>query len=791
MCASNRSARVPRTDRAATDPPYRLRGAAGARPAVHAIERHGRLIGAQLLDGVGSGIFGAITPLLIANVTRGTGRYNVAQDPAATVQGVGASLSGLAVGEIVDRFGDTAAFLESAAAAAVALAVLAWKMHETARSAGKAPDTKTLAHLPRYSPAPHIACRRYGAVSDPVSIKTRPPPRTRSREAEPDLGAIRAALIGVLPEPSGHERGLLDQLERLADRRAAGRFQLAVVGQFKRGKSSLLNALLGIEIMPMGIVPVTAIPTFVAAGDSHSVSVVFSSRPPERHDPADAAGVRATLEAYVTEAGNPSNERGVARVDVKVHSALLAAGVVLIDTPGVGSTLRHNSDAAEAVLPECDAALFVVSPDPPITEVEFDYLARLRAHVARVIVVLNKIDLVNAEERAASVAFLRETLERAGLRDADLFCVSARAALRALTAGDAAATRDSGIPALERHLRDFLAAEKTATLERAVALKADRLLYELRAANDLALCALELPLGDLAHRLTLFDAAVRDMDAQRRSARDLLAGDRARALAEIDDRAAALRNAEIALAAAAVDTRATAGKLPTLAWRTVADALPARFAAIFDAEVAGARSRFSTMLAVHAGRSDALLARVRQIAASVMGVTLPAALGREAFEVRIDPYWVTRPTDSLLAFAPGALDRLLPPSLRRSRERRRVQASIEEVIRRNVENLRWALHQSLVEAFHAAARQLDLRYEESRAATRGMIGEVLARRHARADAVADEIERRRAAAMMLADAAAGFRAGSENALPEPVASGDFVRADDHERASPMTPWVPQ
>ncbi len=89
------------------------------------------LIGVQLLDGVGAGIFGAITPLLIADLTRGTGRYNIAQGAVATVQGIGASVSGLAVGIIVDHLGYAAAFIESALAAAVALAALVLAMPET------------------------------------------------------------------------------------------------------------------------------------------------------------------------------------------------------------------------------------------------------------------------------------------------------------------------------------------------------------------------------------------------------------------------------------------------------------------------------------------------------------------------------------------------------------------------------------------------------------------------------------------------------------------------------------
>ena len=90
------------------------------------------LIGVQVLDGVGAGIFGALTPLVIADIMRGTGRYNLAQGAIATVQGIGASLSGLAAGVIVDHFGYSAAFLAAGAAALVALVVFALRMPETA-----------------------------------------------------------------------------------------------------------------------------------------------------------------------------------------------------------------------------------------------------------------------------------------------------------------------------------------------------------------------------------------------------------------------------------------------------------------------------------------------------------------------------------------------------------------------------------------------------------------------------------------------------------------------------------
>jgi MFS family permease len=91
------------------------------------------LIGVQLLDGVGAGIFGAITPLVLADLMRGTGRYNVAQGALATMQGIGASTSGLVTGLIVDNFGYSPALIEAAAVASAALLTLAMLMPETRR----------------------------------------------------------------------------------------------------------------------------------------------------------------------------------------------------------------------------------------------------------------------------------------------------------------------------------------------------------------------------------------------------------------------------------------------------------------------------------------------------------------------------------------------------------------------------------------------------------------------------------------------------------------------------------
>ena len=94
---------------------------------------------------------------------------------------------------------------------------------------------------------------------------------------------------------------------------------------------------------------------------------------------------------------------------------ILSKGIVLIDTPGIGSTFRHNTEVTLNFLPQCDAALFLVSADPPITEVEVEFLKHLKTKVSLIFFILNKIDYLDEEERQKVLNFFKQVLkEQAG-----------------------------------------------------------------------------------------------------------------------------------------------------------------------------------------------------------------------------------------------------------------------------------------------------------------------------------------------------------------------------------------
>jgi hypothetical protein len=122
---------------------------------------------------------------------------------------------------------------------------------------------------------------------------------------------------------------LFARAARLADRVAAGRFHVAVLGEFKRGKSTVINALVGYPVLPTGVVPCTAVITEVRSG-SGSATVLHLDGTIE----PVAVG---QIPDFVTETANPENRRGVERVVVAVPGSLLDSGLVIVDTPGVGS----------------------------------------------------------------------------------------------------------------------------------------------------------------------------------------------------------------------------------------------------------------------------------------------------------------------------------------------------------------------------------------------------------------------------------------------------------------------
>ncbi len=283
--------------------------------------------------------------------------------------------------------------------------------------------------------------------------------------------------------------------QALASRVEEGRFHVACVGQFKRGKSTLLNAIVGSQVLPTGVAPVTSAITVLRYGMTAAARVSFEDGRSEELAVSSLGGL-------VSESENPENKKGVRAVEVFFPSPLLARGLCLVDTPGLGSPLGGNSAVTRAFVPHVDAALVVLGADPPLSGDELDLVAEVATEVRHLVFVLNKSDRLSDDERDEGARFASEMLTRRLRRPVGpLLQISAR---ERLDLGHA--TRDWG--ELERVL-EVLAHEAGADIVRAAEARgAERLVRALLRELDERRDALLRPMAASEARLASLRASV-------------------------------------------------------------------------------------------------------------------------------------------------------------------------------------------------------------------------------------------------------------------------------------------
>ena len=248
------------------------------------------------------------------------------------------------------------------------------------------------------------------------------------------------------------------QCEELIVKLAEDRFTIAVLGQFKRGKSSLMNAIIGRELLPTGVLPLTSAITILKFGTREQLVVERKNLWLPEVVPI------SQIENYVTERGNPSNRKNVNTVTVELPLPFLRLGLEFVDTPGVGSTIAVNTATAYAFIPKCDAVLFVTSVDSPFTSVELELLNEIRQYVRKIFFIVNKIDLLDEREHSEVLAFTTKTIhEQMGMDDVRIFPLSCKVALTAKINKDNMAYANSGLGELQAALMHFLSDEKTET----------------------------------------------------------------------------------------------------------------------------------------------------------------------------------------------------------------------------------------------------------------------------------------------------------------------------------------
>ncbi|NMA93823.1 MAG: GTP-binding protein, partial [Clostridiales bacterium] len=247
----------------------------------------------------------------------------------------------------------------------------------------------------------------------------------------------------ILAGQEARARALRDKLED-------SRLNVAVIGQFKRGKTCLVNALLGRDILPTGIIPITSAAAKISYGeDSYSVRFLNG---------LVKAVKEAEIGSYINEQENPDNLLGVDCVEITLPSDFLEGGICLVDTPGIGSYHKKNTDAAYAFIRKSDAVIFLLSVDSPINEIEIEILRNTEEYAAKFFFAVNKIDTIEGKELEAYLDYCRNLLcMLTGAEDLVLYPISAK--------------EGTGLEELRAALNENLKGRLREILEKSTALK--------------------------------------------------------------------------------------------------------------------------------------------------------------------------------------------------------------------------------------------------------------------------------------------------------------------------------
>ena len=214
--------------------------------------------------------------------------------------------------------------------------------------------------------------------------------------ATPDREAL-IALERVITNRSLLE--LRPLLEAVVSRIESAQLEIAFFGRVSSGKSSLLNHIVGRNVLPVGVTPVTAVPTRLRGGEKAEIVVNFELSSPQRL-PIER------IAEFVTEEGNPHNSRHVTGVEVFFPSSRLPDGVVFVDTPGVGSLATCGAAQTMAYLPRCDLGVVLVDAGSSLDQEDLAILQALHEAAIPAMVLVSKADLLTEADRQRVVRYV-------------------------------------------------------------------------------------------------------------------------------------------------------------------------------------------------------------------------------------------------------------------------------------------------------------------------------------------------------------------------------------------------
>jgi GTP-binding protein EngB required for normal cell division len=206
-------------------------------------------------------------------------------------------------------------------------------------------------------------------------------------------------------------------LSMLLDRMEGAVFEVGVFGRVSSGKSSLLNYILQTDVLPIGVTPVTAIPTRISHGPIAEAGIEFAEAQPQIIPLSE-------LTEFATEQKNPGNKKHVARIFVKLPSERLSEGVTFVDTPGLGSLAVAGAEETIAYLPRCDLGIVLIDASAGLTQDDLVVVQALYQAGASAMLLISKADLFSVADRERMIEYVKTNLRNQLQVEAPVHAVS-------------------------------------------------------------------------------------------------------------------------------------------------------------------------------------------------------------------------------------------------------------------------------------------------------------------------------------------------------------------------------
>jgi translation elongation factor EF-Tu-like GTPase len=543
-----------------------------------------------------------------------------------------------------------------------------------------------------------------------------------------DYASIRDGLLETI-ESLFHEsaKDRLKRLGELKDKIANQEFNMVIMGQFKRGKSTFINALLGHEIVPTAIVPLTSVVTILRYGDKAKGVVHYLNNNREEISLSD-------INNFVTEKGNPQNKRGVKCVEAFYPSDYLKEGVRIIDTPGVGSVFKHNTDVAYAYLPYVDAGIFVVTADPPLGQSEHQFLKDVRDYVDRLFFVLNKIDTVDERDLNEAAVFTEDILTRDLARPVEVWPVSAKLALDGKLNDNSEKLEISRFPVFENHLKRFLHHEKGRVFLDAIISALLRHVADESMAYKLEQEAAKLSFDALKGKIAEFEEHARITESERDQKTFVLEGQIKKLFERLDEDLEELKKAEISglvrEVEEAFETKGAGAASSRELEKAMEEFVYGRIIAIFSTFRNQESEKMATVLErIYidlAQRTNQTIESIVRLASDIFQVELKPFTSVEKLTSKSDFYFFLRDDPDVTALIQLGIRFVLPTFVTKGVILKRIRAMAQEVFERHCGRVRYDLIRRTEETTRSFRKSLNEKIDLTLGAIRDALNRAVA-----------------------------------------------------------------